>query len=175
MSMIRSAASRLVALCNILAAGIVLVVFAVLTLQVVSRYGFNTSFFWADEVALWGLAWLVMLACIGLCQDWKHIYVPAVLIALPGRLRDPLIILSRTVTLGFLLLLAWYGYDVVANGFHRVAPGLGLSTRWVKLAIPACALLSALVLIVRVAEDVAAWRRGDRRHFDHYGADASVD
>ena len=32
--MIRSAASRLVALCNILAAGIVLVVFAVLTLQV---------------------------------------------------------------------------------------------------------------------------------------------
>jgi TRAP-type C4-dicarboxylate transport system permease small subunit len=110
-----------------------------------------------------------------LCQDWKHIYVPAVMVALPARLRDPLIILSRAVTLGFLLVLAWYGYEVVVNGFHRVAPGLGLSTRWAKLAIPACALLSALVLVVRVAEDFAAWRRGDRRHFDGYGADASVD
>ncbi len=175
MALIRRLSGGVVAVCNALAAVIVLVVFAVLTLQVVSRYGFNTSFFWADEVALWGLAWLVMLACVGLCQDWKHLYVPGVVIALPARLRDPLIIVSQLVTLAFLLLLAWYGYEVVMSGFHRVTPGLGLSTRWVKLAIPACALLSALAMLVRIAEDLGAWWRGDRGHFDGYGADASVD
>jgi hypothetical protein len=64
---------------------------------------------------------------------------------------------------------------VVSGGFHRVAPGLGLSTRWFKLAVPLCAALSAVVLAARLLQDLLAWSRGDHAHFASYGQSGSVD
>jgi C4-dicarboxylate transporter DctQ subunit len=147
-------------LSNGLAAALVLAIFGVMAAQVVNRYVFNSSFFWADEAAVWGMAWLVMLACAGLCYDWKHIHVPALVVALPRPLREWAIILSRALTFLFLLVLVWYGFQVVSGGFHRVAPGLGLSTRWFKLAVPLCAALSAVVLAARLLRELRPIRIG---------------
>jgi len=175
MRAIAATAARIVALSNGLAAALVLTIFSAMAVQVVSRYVFNSSVFWADDVAIWGMAWLVMLACVGLCFDWKHIHVPALVNALPVRPRQLTIMLSQALTLGLLVALAWYGFQVVGGTFHRVSPGLGLSTRWFKLAIPFCALLSAIVVAARLAADFFAWRRGDHAHFAGYGQSGSAD
>lgn len=98
-----------------------------------------------------------------------------VLLALPRRVRIPLIIFSKTVSIAFLLLLLWYGVQVFMGGFHRTSPGLGLSTRWLKLAIPVSAALMTFVLAIAVARDVAAWRSGKEEHFSGYGRDESPD
>jgi TRAP-type C4-dicarboxylate transport system permease small subunit len=175
MRAIETIAVRIVALSNGLAAVLVLMIFSAMAVQVVSRYVFNSSVFWADDVAIWGMAWLVMLACVGLCFQWKHIHVPALVNALPAGIREWFIMLSRALTLGLLIALVWYGFDVVSGSFHRVTPGLGWSTRWFKLAIPFCALLSAIVVAARLMTDFSAWRRGDRAHFASYGSSGSVD
>lgn len=168
-------AERFVAIINLLAGTLIAGIFIVMAIQVVSRYGFNASIFWADDVAVWGLGWLVMLACVGLAWDWRHVHVPMVLLALPRRVRIPLIIFSKTVSIAFLLLLLWYGVQVFMGGFHRTSPGLGLSTRWLKLAIPVSAALMTFVLAIAVARDVAAWRSGKEEHFSGYGRDESPD
>lgn len=162
-------AERIVAVANVLAAAVTVVIFAVMAAQVVSRYGFNSSLFWADELAVWGLGWLVMLACVGLAWQGRHVQVPMLLLATPMRVRAPLIVLSRLLTIGFLLLLAWYGWRVFDAGFHRVSPGLGLSTRWLKLAIPVSAALMSVVLAIAVSLDLAALRRGDTARFERWG------
>lgn len=162
-------AERVVLLADVLAGAVTVGIFAVMAAQVVSRYVFNSSLFWADELAVWGLGWLVMLACIGLAWQGRHVQVPMLLLATPMRVRAPLIVLSRLLTIGFLVLLAWYGWQVFDSGFHRTSPGLGLSTRWLKLAIPVSASLMALVVAIAVAEDVAALRRGDRSRFERWG------
>ena len=175
MRALEAIALRIVALSNGLAAALVLMIFSAMAVQVVSRYVFNSSVFWADDVAVWGMAWLVMFACVGLSFEWKHIHVPAIVNALPKGLREWSIMFSRAVSLALLIVLVWYGFQVVGGSFHRVTPGLGWSTRWFKLAIPFCALLSAIVLAARLAADFLAWRRGDLGHFAGYGSSGSVD
>jgi len=173
--MLQAFAARVVTAANVLAGAITVGIFLVMAAQVVSRYGFNTSLFWADELAVWGLAWLVMLACVGLAWDWRHVHVPMVLLALPERARIPMILLSKAATVAFLLVLVWYGAQVVTGGFHRTAPGLGLSTRWFKLAVPASAALMSFVLVAALLRDLAAWRCGDTRHFRGYGRDEGAE
>jgi TRAP-type transport system small permease protein len=168
-------AGRLVTLTDLLAATVTAVIFVVMAAQVVSRYGFNSSLFWADELAVWGLGWLVMLACVGLAWEWRHVHVPMVLLALPLRWRAPMIVFSKVVTLAFLLVLLWYGVQVFMAGFHRTAPGLGLSTRWLKLAIPVSAALMSVVIGLAVLRDLVALRSGDLRHFARYGPEGSAD
>jgi len=173
--MLQALAARVVTAANVLAGAVTVAIFLVMAAQVVSRYVFNVSLFWADELAVWGLAWLVMLACVGLAWDWRHVHVPMVLLALPERVRIPMIMFSKAATVAFLLVLVWYGAEVVYGGFHRTAPGLGLSTRWFKLAVPASAALMSFVLIAAVLRDLAAWRRGDARHFAGYGRDEAAE
>jgi TRAP-type C4-dicarboxylate transport system permease small subunit len=162
-------AERIVLLADVLAGAVTVGIFVVMAAQVVSRYVFNSSLFWADELAVWGLGWLVMLACVGLAWHGRHVQVPMVLLATPLRVRVPLIVLSKVLTVAFLLLLAWYGWQVFDAGFHRRSPGLGISTRWLKLAIPVSASLMALVVAIATAHDLAAWRRGDRSRFERWG------
>lgn len=162
-------AERIVLLADVLAGVVTVGIFVVMAAQVVARYVFNSSLFWADELAVWGLGWLVMLACIGLAWQGRHVQVPMLLLAMPLRVRVPLILLSKLLTIGFLVLLAWYGWQVFDSGFHRTSPGLGISTRWLKLAIPVSASLMALVVAIAVVQDLAGLRRGDRSRFERWG------
>lgn len=162
-------ADGLAAVTNALAAIATALLLAAMGAQIVARYVFNSSLFWVDDFATWSLAWLVMLASIRLAWEWRHVHVPLFVAAIPLPLRVPLIVLSKVATIAFLGLMVWYGIEVVAAGFHRTSPGLGLSTRWFKLAIPASMALMVLVVAVSVGRDVAAWRRGEATAFERYG------
>lgn len=148
--------------------------FAVMIASIVFRYVLNDSLLWSDELLVWGLVWIVMLGSVGVMAQWRHVYVPVAVLALPARWRIPVVILSKALTMVFLALLVWYGTQVFQSRFHRVSPSTGLSTRWEKLAMPVGAALMLWVGLLQIALDIRAWLIRDLAHFSSYG-DSDLD
>lgn len=138
-------------------------------LSIIFRYILNDSLIWADELLVWSLVWIVMLGSVGVMAQWRHVYVPVVVLALPMRWRVPTLILSKIVTMIFIALLVYYGFQVFFSRFHSIATGLQLSTRWEKLAIPVGCALMLWVGILQIIVDIDAWLSGNLEHFANYG------
>ena len=150
------AADILARVVEILAALMVAGIFAVMLAQIWHRYVINRSLMWSEEAATWSLIWVVFLGSVSVMRDWGHVRVPLLVDLLPRRLRLGVMLVAKLVVIGTLLWLVWLGYDSHVNGFHRTSPMLGLSTQWVKLAIPLGAGLMAAVALVSLAEDLRA-------------------
>lgn len=162
-------ADRLAAACEIAAAVIVAAVFSVMLIQIWFRYVLNSSLLWSEEIALFGLIWMVFFGAVALMRDWAHVNIPVFVMILPPLPRAVAVIAAKSVTLLFLIFLVWNGFDVFGASFQRMSPMLGISTKWAKLAIPVGALLMAVLVICLIANDVRQLARHGVRAFDRYG------
>jgi TRAP-type C4-dicarboxylate transport system permease small subunit len=153
---------------------IMIALFAIMLASIVFRYLLNDSLQWSDEILVWGLVWIVMLGSVGVIAQWRHVYVPVAVLALPTRWRIPVVILSKLVTMIFLALIVYYGIQVFESRFHRISASLALSSRWEKLAMPVGAALMLWVGVLQIVLDVRAWLTGNLAHFAGYG-DSDLD
>lgn len=170
----RQAIDWIVKLIDFVTITIMTALFAIMIASIVFRYALNDSLLWSDEILVWGLVWIVMLGSVGVMAQWRHVYVPVAVLALPDRWRIPLVILSKALTMIFLGLIVYYGIQVFQSRFHRISPTLGLSTRWEKLALPVGAALMLWVGILQIVIDMRAWLAGNVAHFSSYG-DSDLD
>lgn len=159
---------------DIVTIAIMIALFVIMLASIVFRYILNDSLQWSDEILVWGLVWIIMLGSVGVMAQWRHVYVPVAVLALPVSWRIPVVILSKIVTMIFIALTVYYGIEVFGARFHRVSPSLDLSSRWEKLAMPVGAALMLWVGILQIVLDVRAWRTGDLAHFSGYG-DSDLD
>jgi TRAP-type C4-dicarboxylate transport system permease small subunit len=153
---------------------IMIALFGIMLTGIVFRYILNDSLQWSDEILVWGLVWIIMLGSVGVMAQWRHVYVPVCVLALPTRWRIPVVILSKIVTMIFIALIAYYGFEVFQSRFHRVSVSLDLSSRWEKLAMPVGAALMLCVGILQIVLDVRAWLAGELSRFATYG-DSDLD
>jgi TRAP-type C4-dicarboxylate transport system permease small subunit len=156
---------------KVVAASLAAVIVAVMLAQVFFRYIINSSLQWSEELAIWGLIWMVFIGSVVLLRHWGHIGIPTFVNLLPLRARVPLILLSKIVSVVFLMALVYYGIQVFNASFHAESISMGhISTRWVKVAIPIGAGLMVILAIYSIAEDVRRWLRGDLEHFRRFGS-----
>jgi TRAP-type C4-dicarboxylate transport system permease small subunit len=159
---------------DIVTIAVMIAMFGVMIASIVFRYILNDSLQWSDELLVWGLVWVIMLGSVGVMAQWRHVYVPVCVLALPTRWRIPVVILSKIVTMIFIALIVYYGIEVFQARFHRVSVSLDLSSRWEKLAMPVGAALMLLVGIPQIILDVLAWLAGELSRFATYG-DSDLD
>jgi TRAP-type C4-dicarboxylate transport system permease small subunit len=138
----------------------------VMAAQVFYRYVLNDSLLWSEEVSVWVMVWMVFLAAPVLTLHNEHVTVTAALQPLPARLQPYFIILAKLLTLIFLVFLAWYGWKVFNQSFHRVSPTMRISSKWSKLALAFGGVLMTVMCLASLARDMIALRRGDKDHFD---------
>lgn len=86
---------------------------AVVVVMAVAWRTAGSALVWYDEVASVQLAWLTYYASALAALKRAHIGVPGVISALGPGLRLPLFVFSRIVVIGFFVLLAWLGYEVL--------------------------------------------------------------
>ncbi len=134
------------------------------------RFVLNDSLQWSDEVAVWGMIWMVWLGAISIMRKWDHVHIPVFLRMLPVSARMFFVPLAKILTLVCLGVIVWYGIAVFQGSFHIRSPSTGVSTKWVKLAIPVGAALMGLCLILLIGEDVRRILRGERQYFEDYGS-----
>jgi len=113
----------------------------VVVLGVIYRWA-GASLSWYDEVASVQLAWLTYYGASLAALKRAHIGVPGLIAAVPPAFRVPMVICSEIVTIGFFLILAWYGYIVllILEGDTLISlPFIG--TQFTQSVIPIGAIL----------------------------------
>lgn len=153
------------ALSEALVAAIVLV----LTAQIVARYAFNSSILWSEEVATWCMVWTVYIGAASLMSRWQHVQIPMFVQRLPLSIRPLAIATAKIATLAACLLVTWYGIVVVNGTYNITSQSTGISTSWIKLAVPIGMAAMAVFALSHVVADVVAIRRGDLGRFERYG------
>ena len=127
----------------------------VVVLGVIFRWA-GESLSWYDEVASVQLAWLTYYGASLAALKRAHIGVPGLIAAVPPLYRVPLVICSKIVTIGFFLILAWYGYIVlvILEGDTLISlPWVG--TQFTQSVIPIGAILFVIAEILNFPQ---IWR-----------------
>jgi TRAP-type C4-dicarboxylate transport system permease small subunit len=134
-------------------------------LQVFFRYVLNNSLQWSEELGVYVMIWMVFLGSSLLMRNSEHIRIIAIIRLLPWWLKVSLNIISRLVGLGFLVFVAYYGVKVFFSGTSANSPSLGISTKWIKLAIPSGAILMTIDSFRLLAKDIKDLLHGNRTQF----------
>ena len=148
-----------------LATAIILILFA----QIFFRYALNSSILWSEEVATWCLVWLVFIGSAAIMRRWEHVHIPMLIRRLPLGARPGVIIFAKLATGLAVALVAWHGMLWVLGPGHISSQTSGISTHWIKLAVPIGAGLMALFALRCALEDILRWRRGEMEYFRTYG------
>lgn len=154
------------AACYVLVSAITCVMLA----QVFFRYVLNSSLQWAEEFCVYALVWLVFIGGATVTRGWNHITITAFVNLLPFRARAWSFVVAKVLSLAFILVLIYWGFQLANLPVHAASPSMGFSTRWVKVSIAVGAILMTLFTLNELARDLAALRRGDREYFDRLGA-----
>jgi TRAP-type C4-dicarboxylate transport system permease small subunit len=127
----------------------------VVILGVIFRWA-GDSLSWYDEIASVQLAWLTYYGAALAALKRAHIGVPGLIAAVPPFYRVPLVICAEFVTIGFFLILAWYGYVVliILEGDTLISlPYIG--TQFTQSVIPIGAILFVIAEILNLPQ---IWR-----------------
>jgi TRAP-type C4-dicarboxylate transport system permease small subunit len=117
----------------------------------------GASIVWYDEIAEIGLAWLTYYGAAYAALKRNHIGVPTVLRLLVPAARKVAFVIAEAVVLGFFVLLAWVGYEVLTVlQFDFLASAPEISTMYTQSVIP---IGAALFVIAEVLSLPEAWRQ----------------
>ena len=130
----------------------------VVMLAVAYRYG-GASLVWYDEVAAIMLVWLTYYGAALAALRRAHLGFPGIVSDLPRALRLAALILSEAVVIGFFLVIAWYGWEVIVI----LASDRLTSLPWVPVwltqsVIPIGSVLIALAEALTIPE---RWREAE--------------
>lgn len=123
---------------------------AILVVQVVLRYAFNSSLVWSDEIIRFGLVWNVMLGAALVSLRDGHIRVDIFENLLPHGARRATQLLIHLVSLAFLLLLLFFGWRFAVRGAVQSAPVTDVSMAYAYSAIAVGAALMAFFTVVTI-------------------------
>lgn len=126
----------------------------VVILQVFSRYLFNYSFVWAEELVRYLMIWMVMIGAALVQSKNEHIRIDFFPMLAGPRGRRIMETFFRLCTLLFLSIIIIKGIKI--SQFNRLfeSSGLRISMFWPTLAIPIGALLIWLYTLSGLVKDV---------------------
>lgn len=162
MSAVRTARRILEKLLEVVCAALMIVLAVVVGLAVVFRYS-GASLVWYDEVTPIILTWLTYYGAALAALRRGHLGFPGLVAAAPVGFRIPALIVSETLVIGFFLVIAWYGWQVV----QLLAGNTLISLPWVPVSltqsvIPVGGLLIALAEALTIPERWQEARSGGR-------------
>jgi len=131
--------------------GVVAVMVAVVSAQVVARYGFNTGIGWADEVARLAFVWCVFLGMAVAVRARAHIGLD---LLTANAIRPLRAVLGRVVPLAcaaLSLLVAWESALIAAGQWDERMISLELSSGWFLVPVALGGLLCGVQFLAQAA------------------------
>jgi TRAP-type C4-dicarboxylate transport system permease small subunit len=127
---------------------IILVMMAVMAslvfTNVITRYIFNFSIMWAEEVSQYLMIWIAYLSAGLAMREGRHVAIEVLQDRLPGVLAMRLRMLVGALVLAFLGVVTVLGFQFVAFAWQQETPVLNISLGIPYLAVPIGAMLFAL-------------------------------
>ena len=127
-------------------------------LQVVWRYVFGAPLSWSEEASIYLFTWIVFLgAALGLGKG-VHLGVDILVRLLPAGLQAILGLLTRILTLAFVLALFGASLPLLRDNASQISPALELPMTAVYAAIPLAMLAMAIISLAQIAAQIRGWR-----------------
>lgn len=127
-------------------------------LNVVTRYVFNHSIIWVEELTQYQMIWVAYLGAGLALREARHVAVDTLQDLLPAPLRRHLRTLLAAAMAVFLAVLAVLGLQIVAFTWNQETPVMNVPTGLPYLAVPIGAVAMLLHLLL-------FWRRFVERRF----------
>ena len=114
---------------------------------------------WAEEIAAYCIVWATVISGSALMHEKRHITTDLVASALPGPLARGIAFAMVLLTLGFCVVMAWYGWEATRFAElldERSASTLRLPMAWMLfLALP----VGMVLMVIRLALMIATGTR----------------
>ncbi len=130
----------------ILAGTSLLTVFVVMLFTTISRYFFNTSILWGEELCKYAMIYGVMFATAICYLDELHIKFSVLSSIKSEKFQKALEIFTDLAVFASALILIWSGYLFVAKRGGIESPGIGISMYYFQSALViggVCLLIAA--------------------------------
>jgi C4-dicarboxylate transporter DctQ subunit len=142
-------------ICTVLFSVMVILTFT----QVLSRFIFNLSLGWSEEISRFLFVWLVYISAAMAAKHRRHIRVELIDQFLPRTLSKWAGLLSDLLWIFFSLFVAYQGFIVMQKimGHGQLSPAVQLPMGWVYLVIP----FGFVLMAIRVTQGIVARFRGE--------------
>ena len=120
--------------------------------QVAMRYIFNSPLTWSEELAVFVMIWLTFIGSLICMRDKEHIEVTILVDHLPRTLQRIVVAFSRLASVFFLLVVAYYGSDLVMENMTVTSPANKISMGLVYTIIPLSSIGMAFYLVKAIAK-----------------------
>ena len=125
-------------------------ILVLVVVQVVMRYVFNSPLTWSEELAVYIMVWMTFLGSVICMRDNEHIEVTVLVDYLPRKLQRAVIVFSRIVSVIFLLIVVYYGFELVFENRVVTSAANKINMGLVYLIIP----LSSIGMLYYVVRSI---------------------
>lgn len=115
--------------------------------QVVMRYVFDSPLTWSEELAVYVMIWLTFIGSVICMRDKEHIEVTILVDYLPRSLQRFVLLFSRLASVVFLLIVAYYGAELVQENMNVTSAANKIRMGLVYAIIPLSSLCMAYYLV----------------------------
>lgn len=116
--------------------------------QVVTRYLFNYTPYFGEELARYLFVWVVFLSLPLVAKSGGHMAIETLTSHVQGATLKFLNILADIFTIVFLLIMVVCGIEMVARTSYQTSPAMMIPMSWVYSVIPfGCAVMLLYVFI----------------------------
>ncbi len=146
--------SRLMLILAWLAALLFAAAGAMLSYEVIARYGFTAPTVWAAELSQLCLVWGAMISMPWLLAARRHISVDAAVRLLPETLQRATDVLAMAVVAAVSAVVAWYGGEIAGDSLTRgrtTGSLLDIPAAVGELAIPVGFALLGVQALIEIA------------------------
>lgn len=128
-----------------LSAAMLAYLLAIIFINIVLRYGFNSSIVTTEEISRFLFIWIVFLGVILAAHEHKHVVVNLVVDRLPATPRRVLDVVVQALILGISCLIAWGSWHHIVINRANVAPITFIPYSFLYLPIFLAAVGSGIV------------------------------
>lgn len=116
--------------------------------QVITRYVFNYTPSFGEELARYLFVWVVFLSLPLVAKYGGHMAIETVTSRVHGATLKFLNIMADLFTIAFLLIMVWCGVEMVIRTSYQTSPAMMIPMSWVYSVIPfGCAVMLLYVLL----------------------------
>lgn len=127
---------------------LVALVIVVIFVQVVFRYGLESSLSWSEELARYIFVWIIFIGTSVATKRRQHIFVEVLVALMPQALRRWAEFVGIVASIVFFAVFAFVGCALMLNAWQQYSTALDVRIAYIYAAAPIGAGLSILHLIV---------------------------
>lgn len=118
--------------------------------QVVMRYVFDESIFWAEELARYAMIWICFLGASMGVKDGSHTQIDFFINRLPKNIKKWILVFNKAICIIFLAFISYYIVTALSYTMGTLSPAMRIPIGLMHLVLPISGAVMAIHLFLDI-------------------------